>query len=276
MDSIQEVMNQVIALRIQGPNKNAAKTMRTGSVKGRSHNAQIQILFQLSQELASFSFLWFVPLAVGPCPWLSLTGLHKSSILHSRRGRVRSFQLSVGLALSYSVKPPQPGCRVGSVMKSTAIIPIRNRGQGWQWKSIIISISWSSSFSRVLTSQLPECGWSKAEESSIFCCALTSQCHVLTSQLPELLEQGSESFVGESCCLWNQTLRRFWGSRTAFQVSSSQEAAAFLTLVWWMQGMTPITLTTVGTARMTMWGPVQTGKSGSFFPSLTHISSPGW
>ena len=37
---------------------------------------------------------------------------------------------SVGLALSYSVKPPQPGSLVGPVMKSTAIILIRDRGQG--------------------------------------------------------------------------------------------------------------------------------------------------
>ena len=39
---------------------------------------------------------------------------------------------------------------------------------------------------------------------------------------------------------------------TAFQVSSSQEVAAFLTLVWWIQGMTPITITVVGVARMTV------------------------
>ena len=37
---------------------------------------------------------------------------------------------SVGLALSYSVKPPQPGSLVGPVTKSTAIIPIRDQGQG--------------------------------------------------------------------------------------------------------------------------------------------------
>ena len=36
---------------------------------------------------------------------------------------------SEGLALSYSVKPPQPGSLVGPVMKRTAIIPIRVRGQ---------------------------------------------------------------------------------------------------------------------------------------------------
>ena len=42
--------------------------------------------------------------------------------------------------------------------------------------------------------------------------------------------------MGEGCCLWNQTLRRFLGSLTAFQVSSSQEVAAFLTLMWCIQG----------------------------------------
>ena len=119
-------------------------------------------------------------------------------------------------------------------MKSTAIIPIRDRGQGGQWKSIDILIARSSSFHRAFTSQLPECGWCKAEESSSFC-------HEWTSQLPEWLEQGSASFMGEGRCFRNQTLREFSGSRTIFQVSSLQEATAFLTLVWWIQGMTPIT-----------------------------------
>ena len=119
-------------------------------------------------------------------------------------------------------------------MKSTAILSIRDRGQGWQWKSINILIAGSSSFCHASTSQLLDCGHCKAEESSSFCCALTSQ-------LLEWLEQGSASFMGEGCCLRNWTLRRFLRSRTAFQVSSSQEAAAFLTLVWWIQGMTPIT-----------------------------------
>ena len=57
----------------------------------------------------------------------------------------------------------------------------------------------------VLTSQVPECGWGKAEESSSFCCALTSQ-------LLEWLQQRSASFVGEGCSLWNQTLGSFLGS----------------------------------------------------------------
>ena len=64
--------------------------------------------------------------------------------------------------------------------------------------------SWILSFHRALTSQLPECGWSKAEESSSFCRALTSQ-------LPEWLEQGSVSFIGEGHFLCNLNLRRFWG-----------------------------------------------------------------
>ena len=53
-------MNWVIALRIQGPDKSAAKNMKRGSVKGRSHNAQLQILFQLPQEFASSSFLFMI------------------------------------------------------------------------------------------------------------------------------------------------------------------------------------------------------------------------
>ena len=133
------------------------------------------------------------------------------------------------------------------VVKSTAIIPISDRGQGWQWKSIYNLIARSSSFYHALTSQLLECGWSKAEESSSFCCPLTSQ-------LLEWLEQGSASFVAEGCCFWNQTLRGFSGSQTVFQVSSPQEATAFLTLAWWIRGMTPVTLIAVGVARTTMWG----------------------
>ena len=79
------------------------------------------------------------------------------------------------------MKPPQPGSLVGPVTKSTAMIAIRDRGQGWWWKCIDVSIARSSSFCRMLTSQLPECGWNKAEESS-------SICHAWTSQLPEWLE----------------------------------------------------------------------------------------
>ena len=40
-------MNWIIALRIQGPNKSAPKNMKRGLVKERSHDTQLQILFQL-------------------------------------------------------------------------------------------------------------------------------------------------------------------------------------------------------------------------------------
>ena len=60
MDSIWEVMNWVIALRIQGPNKSVAKSMKRGPVKGRNHDAQLQTLFQSPQELASFAFLFII------------------------------------------------------------------------------------------------------------------------------------------------------------------------------------------------------------------------
>ena len=53
-------MNCVIALRIQGPNKNATKNMKRGLVKGRSHNAQLHLLFQLPQEFASSSLLFMI------------------------------------------------------------------------------------------------------------------------------------------------------------------------------------------------------------------------
>ena len=146
MDSIWEVMKWVIALRIQGPNKNVTKSMKRGPVKGRSHDAQLQILFQLLQELASFSLLFMIcSLSCWAISWLFLIGLHKSNILHLRRSRVLPFQLSVSPSPSYSVKPPQPGSLVGPVKKSTAIILIRDRGQGWQWKSIDILIVGSSS-----------------------------------------------------------------------------------------------------------------------------------
>ena len=157
MDSIREVMILVIVLRIQGPNKSTAKSIKRGPVKGRSHDPQLQILFQLSQELASFSL---------SCSAMSLTisdWLHAafSSVFHSGRGRFLPFWLSVGLALSCFIKPPQPGSLVGPVMKSTTIIQIRDRGQGWQWKFIGILIARSSSFCHALTNQLPECGWRK-------------------------------------------------------------------------------------------------------------------
>ena len=60
MDSIREVMNWVIALRIQGPNKSTAKSMKREPVKGKSHDIQLQIMFQLPQELAGFSLLFMI------------------------------------------------------------------------------------------------------------------------------------------------------------------------------------------------------------------------
>ena len=116
MDSIWEVMDWVIALRIRGRNKSATKNMKRGPVKRRSHDAQLQILFSYPRDLLGpLSFLWFIPLAIGPYCWLFLIGLYKNNMLLLRRGRVLPFQLSVGLTLSYSVKPPQPGSLVGPV-----------------------------------------------------------------------------------------------------------------------------------------------------------------
>ena len=108
-------MNWVIALSIQGPKRSATKNMR-GLVKGKSHDAQLQILFQLPQELVSFSLLFMI--CSLSCWAMSLTipdWFTQKQYFHSRRGRVLPFQLSVGLALSFSVKPSQPGSRVGPV-----------------------------------------------------------------------------------------------------------------------------------------------------------------
>ena len=65
-------MNWVIVLRLQGPNKSAAKSMKRGPVKGRSHDTQLQILFQLPQELASFSLLFMI-CSLSCCWAMSLT-----------------------------------------------------------------------------------------------------------------------------------------------------------------------------------------------------------
>ena len=51
----------------------------------------------------------------------------------------------------------------------------------------------------------------------------------------------------------------------AFQVSSSQEVPAFLTLVWWIQGMTPVTLTAVGVAGQPCEGLSKLAEVGFFF-----------
>ena len=58
MDSIQEVMIWVTA--IQGSEKSGTKNMKRGPVKGRSHDGQLQILFQLPQEFASSSLLFMI------------------------------------------------------------------------------------------------------------------------------------------------------------------------------------------------------------------------
>ena len=60
-------------------------------------------------------------------PGSSVHGIFQARVLEW--GAI-AFSVSVGLAISYSVKPPQPGSLVGPVMKSTAIILIRDRGQG--------------------------------------------------------------------------------------------------------------------------------------------------
>ena len=60
MDSIREVMNWVIALRIQGPNKSTTDSMKRGPVKARRQDAPLQTLFQLPQESASFSLLFMI------------------------------------------------------------------------------------------------------------------------------------------------------------------------------------------------------------------------
>ena len=69
MDSIREVMNWVRTLRIQGPNKSAAKSMERGLVKGRSHDAQLQILLQLPRELACFPLHFMICSLISPDPF---------------------------------------------------------------------------------------------------------------------------------------------------------------------------------------------------------------
>ena len=147
MDSIREVVNWVIALRIQGQTRLPQRTWREDWLKG---------------EIAMFSSRYYC-----------------------------------------------------SSYPRSLLVPV-----SFLW-SIDILIAGSSSFHCVLTSRLLECGWSKAVESLSFCGALTSQ-------LPERLEQGSASFMGEGHGFWNQPLRRFLGSWTAFQVSWSQKVAVFL------------------------------------------------
>ena len=142
--------------------------------------------FQLSVGLlllllSRFSRVWLCAMAHRWHRWHPIDGSPTGSPVP---GILQARILEWVAILSYSVKAPQPGSLVCPVTKSTAIISIRDRGQGWQWKSINILIARSLSFCCALISQLPECSWSKAEESSSFC-------HALTSQLLEWLEQGS-------------------------------------------------------------------------------------
>ena len=44
-------------------------------------------------------------------------------------------------------------------------------------------------------------------------------------------------------------------------------------LMWWIQGVTPVTLTAVGVLRTTVYGPLQCGVKESCFQSLTHTWS---
>lgn len=94
-----------------------------------------------------------------------------------------------------------------------------------------------------MTSQLSECGWNNPQASA-----------VLTSQLLEAARAELSALVGEGHCIWNRTLRGFSESWTVFQMSSSQEATTFLTLVWRIQGMKSVTLRVVRVARTTVDG----------------------
>ena len=128
MDLVQEVMNWVIVLRLQGPNKSTTKGMKRGPVKGRSHDASSRYCSNYPRNLLlPLSFLWFVSLAVGPCPWLFLIGLHKSRVLCSRRGRVLPFQLSADLALSYSIN----GEGNGNPLQCSSLEKSRDGGAWW-------------------------------------------------------------------------------------------------------------------------------------------------
>ena len=60
------------------------------------------------------------------------------------------------------------------------------------------------------------------------------------------------------------------GSLCAAHSASSRSAwyAPFI-LMWWIQGVTPATLTAVGVVRTTVYGPFQCGARESCFQSLT-------
>ena len=61
----------------------------------------------------------------------------------------------------------------------------------------------------------------------------------------------------------------------AHSPSSRSAWYVLFTLVWWIQGVTPATLTAVGVVKTTVYGPFQRGAKESCFQSLTHTWSPG-
>ena len=82
--------------------------MNRGTVKGRSHNAQLQILLQLPQELASFSLLFMISSI--SCQAMSLTisdwfTWKRHSSFKKRQSS--HFSAVSRSSLSCSVKPPQ-------------------------------------------------------------------------------------------------------------------------------------------------------------------------
>ena len=114
MDLIQEVMNWQLHWEYKDHRRALQRTWREDLLKGEATRPNSRYCSNYPKNLlVPLSFLWFVPLAVRPCPWLFLIGLHKSSFLHLRKDSILPFQL--GLALSYTVKAPQPGSLVGPV-----------------------------------------------------------------------------------------------------------------------------------------------------------------
>ena len=67
-----------------------------------------------------------------------------------------------------------------------------------------------------------------------------------------LVSRGS---VGSFCVVPSASSRSVW--------------YALFTLMWWIQGVTPATLTAVGLVRTTVYGPFQCGAKESCFQSLT-------
>ena len=151
-------------------------------------------------------------------------------------------------------------------MKRTAIIPIRDRGQGWQWKSVDILMAGSSSFGCVLTSQPLECGWSRLKGPP------ASAARGLVSS--GVTRAGLSVLHGWGLLSLEPDLEEILGDPELLSRCPHHRKSLPSWLVWWIRGMTPMLWTAAGVARTTVWGPVQTGWSGSFFQSLTHASSP--